>query len=153
MRGVCLGASTIRKNLTIVGRKPKHAVKPTLVGRKTGSVLIIARGKTAVIKKLKVSGGSGAFRGCPPPDTCAGGIWNKGDLALFSVHVRDNDVTGREGGIFNSKKADSSSDPKPKLTLKGRTILFGNVADQGGAIYGQARSSSAARARSSTEAL
>lgn len=111
VKGVCAANVTIGKDLTIVGVRPKGAVKPTLDGGSAGMVLLIVDGADVAISKLTITNGSN------------GAIYvNPGTLTL-----RDVRVTGNTGTWGAGITADDST-----LRLLGRTSIDHNSVIRGG---------------------
>ena len=131
VRGVCHGTTTIGKDLTITGIRPRRATKPKLDGDKGGTVVTIRRGRTVVLRRVTITDGSGTDADCfSVGSTCGGGIWNHGTLKLVSVTVTGN-TADYAGGVINLDEIDL----QPTLTLLGTSSVSGNDAEVGGGIY------------------
>ena len=116
VRGICRGLSTVGKDLTISGIRPKGSGEPTLAGMDRGTVLRVRTGLSVKIENLTIRGGAGDQ---------GGGIINRGTLTLRSVVVRGNRATGAGGGIVNSGR----------LVLAGASSVRGNTSRaKGGGI-------------------
>lgn len=81
LSGRCPGATTIRKDLTVVGTRIPGSGRPMLDGQRKVRVLAVARGATVTLRALHIE------RGRHPQ---GGGIRNAGNLRLRDVVVRDN---------------------------------------------------------------
>jgi len=124
VKGLCVGSSSIDKNLTLKGVSNKPFGIATLVGDAGGTVLAISAGigqpsPTVAVENLVISHGING----------AGGIHNAGTLALTDSAVRGNSGPG----IVNQ-----NLEGRPILTLTNSTVtdnggggivnvLFGSV--------------------------
>src|SRR5438309_6093558 len=59
VRGTCVGAFSVDKDLTLVGHPTPRAPTPTLQGKDhRGSVLTVATGATVSVERLTITGGT-----------------------------------------------------------------------------------------------
>ena len=77
---------------------------PTLDGQgNPGSVVTVQSGSTAVIRGLKITGGTGAIDlGAPTAVGSGGGIHNDGTLTVRNSRVTGNAANAHGGGIFST---------------------------------------------------
>lgn len=124
----CTGDSTVTKNLHLTD----GGGGATLDGTGTpGSVLTVAKGVSATVNGLDITGGTGNYDvNGYAPITFGGGVDNAGNLTLTNVSVVKN-TAGDGGGVFNDIGA--------KLSLGGAsgTSIDWNTATGygGGGIY------------------
>jgi hypothetical protein len=99
VKGTCIGASTVERNLTLVGKSTKATPVPTLDGAQQGSVLLL-KGADLSVRDLRITNGIGT----PDPDVggrFGGGIesWG-GDVTLRgTTEVTGNEAVSGGGGI------------------------------------------------------
>jgi nitrous oxidase accessory protein NosD len=117
VRGQCHGLTTIDKDLTITGIRPKGAARPALDGNGLGTTVITVEGTTVTIRSLRITGGDGYGTSAPPFNN-GGGVVNSGPLTLKNVVVSGNHASCG-GGI-------SAQAP---LVLSGATKIRGNTSD------------------------
>jgi len=120
VRGICRGTGYVADDVTISGVRPtKRYPVPTLDGNGEGSTVTVLSGTNVTIRKLTITGGTGADNG----GTQGGGVRNLGTLLLRSVKVTGN-TADWGGGIFNNGT----------LTIDGASRVTGNHGYQGGGI-------------------
>ena len=145
--GLFVEAITIHKDLTLIG-SGQASTTLTFGG---GTVVTIATGVTAGIRRVTITGGAGikgggvnnagvlVMRNVTVSDNWAsaagGGIWTEGPLLLHRVTVSDNIVddvlTGIGGGLF----VDGLLGGPGTVVFVNRSTISGNQACQGGGVY------------------
>jgi hypothetical protein len=109
--GTYAGGVTVDKNVTLRG---EGADQTTISGG--GRVVTVARGVSATIKRVTITGGNTDF---------GGGIFNRGTLRLKESTVSGNTASDNGGGIFNSFGT---------LTLQESTVSGNTAGRTGGGI-------------------
>jgi hypothetical protein len=118
VRGTCVGASVVSKNVTIVAGSNREFDRATLDGANAGSVLTVAAGITLRIEGLVITHGFFQF-----PNPGGGGIFNEGTLVVKGSTLIDNNAQ-QGGGILNYGVA----------TVTGSTLDHNGIYE-GGNIY------------------
>jgi hypothetical protein len=120
VRGTCIGETTIRKRLTILGQQAGTAGLPTLRGTGTRPVLrVLGRASVKVIG-LTIEGRPDRKLGY-----WGGGVYSDGTVTLEDVIVRGFHTSREGAGIYNDGGT---------LRLTGTTSVTGNEAYEGGGI-------------------
>jgi hypothetical protein len=95
VRGTCVGASIVSKNVTIVGASNREFDRAILDGANAGTVLTVVSGVTLRIEGLTITRGFFQF-----PNPGGGGIFNEGTLFVKRSTLIDNNAQDG-GGILN----------------------------------------------------
>jgi len=119
VRNVCVGITTVDRDLAIVGVRQKRHLRPTLDGDAGGPVVTVAADATVMIRSLRITDGSG--EPCGSDCTTGGGVANHGTVTLDGVVVTGN--TARDGGGIHNDRG--------TLTLMGSTSVRHNTVGEG----------------------
>lgn len=122
VRNVCVGITTIDRDLAIVGIRQQWQPLPVLDGDAAGSVVTVEADATVMIRSLRITDGSG--EPCGSDCTTGGGISNHGKVTLDGVVVAGN--TARDGGGIYSTGT---------TILTGTSSVHHNAARRAGGIY------------------
>ncbi len=141
VRGVCRGTTTIRKDLSVVGRRSASTGRAVLRGDDPGSVIRVLGQARVLMSDLIIRQGDARH---------GGGITNNATLVLRDVVVRGNHARVG-GGVYNSgtlklggSTVISGNEGSFKgggvrntgsLTIGGSSAIRANTADWGGGIY------------------
>lgn len=93
VKGTCVGATTIGKDMTITGKSNGGTKTATLDGGGLGSVLSIADGVAVTLNTVVITHGTGGG--------CGGGICTLGTVILNNSTISGNTATRDGGGVFN----------------------------------------------------
>jgi hypothetical protein len=119
VRGTCLGETTIRDRVTILGRQSSNQRPPTLRGTGKRPVLRVRGGASVRVVGLTVEGPERKL------GYGGGGVYNEGTATLEDVIVRGFRTSRQGGGVYNAGGT---------LRLTGTTSVTGNGASEGGGV-------------------
>jgi hypothetical protein len=127
VRGICVGSTTIGKDLVVVGVTTAATGTPTLSGGGTQRVVHVLTAHKVTFRSLTVTGGH--TEGVSYPDNAGAAMLLDGTAVLKDVIVRGNHAVtdgAGAGGVEITVGA--------RLVLAGATVMRGNSGGWGGAI-------------------
>ena len=129
VRGTCVGATTIDRNLSIIGLSERRSIA-TLDGGQGGPVLTIQDGVQVTLALLKITNGSGHFDPVAG-QTIGGGIYDDGGtVTVIGSQIVGNTSATSGGGIFAIRNT-----PTGGIVTLVSSQVTQNTSRYGGGIY------------------